>query len=284
MTTINVTKNAGVEFVVTRESGLVVNVSVVAEGPQGPKGDQGDTGPAGPTGATGPKGDKGDTGAAGPQGAQGPQGPQGVQGDQGPAGPTGPQGPQGETGPQGPQGIQGATGPTGPTGATGATGATGPAGPGVPTGGATGQVLSKNSNADHDTEWSEADDLIQRVVQVLVSDPNGSALTTGDGKASIFVPSMLNGWNLTNVAAFCTTASSSGLVTVQVRNQTDAVDMLSTAITIDANEKTSYTAATPPVINAAADDVATGDEIDIDIDTAGTGAKGLVVVLIFEKP
>jgi hypothetical protein len=33
--------------------------------------------------------------------------------------------------------------------------------------------------------------------------------------------------------------------------------MLSTAITIDANEYTSYTAATAPVINATYDDVAT---------------------------
>jgi hypothetical protein len=50
-------------------------------------------------------------------------------------------------------GTPGPQGPTGPTGATGATGATGPAGVGVPTGGTTGQILKKNSNADYDTEW-----------------------------------------------------------------------------------------------------------------------------------
>lgn len=42
-------------------------------------------------------------------------------------------------------------GETGPAGA--ASTVPGPAGPGVPTGGTTGQVLAKASNADHDTEW-----------------------------------------------------------------------------------------------------------------------------------
>jgi hypothetical protein len=51
-------------------------------------------------------------------------------------------------------GATGATGPAGPTGATGATGATGPAGPGVPTGGTTGQVLTKTSSTDYATNWA----------------------------------------------------------------------------------------------------------------------------------
>ena len=47
-------------------------------------------------------------------------------------------------------------GTQGPTGATGATGSTGATGAGVPTGGSTGQVLKKNSNADYDTVWGAA--------------------------------------------------------------------------------------------------------------------------------
>jgi len=46
--------------------------------------------------------------------------------------------------------IAGAAGPTGSQGAKGDTGATGA---GVVTGGFTGQVLAKKSNADYDTEW-----------------------------------------------------------------------------------------------------------------------------------
>ena len=122
------------------------------------------------------------------------------------------------------------------------------------------------------------------VVQILVTDPSGSALTTGDGKAYFMVPTKLNGWNLIRANAAVTTVSSSGTPTVQVHNVTDAVDMLSTRITIDANESTSYTAATPPVIDTTKDDVATGDLIRVDVDVAGTGAKGLIVVLSFQAP
>lgn len=122
------------------------------------------------------------------------------------------------------------------------------------------------------------------VVQILVTDPSGSAITTGDGKAYFMVPTKLNGWNLIRANAAVTTVSSSGTPTVQVHNVTDAVDMLSTRITIDANESTSYTAATPPVIDTTKDDVATGDLIRVDVDVAGTGAKGLIVMLSFQAP
>jgi hypothetical protein len=76
-------------------------------------------------------------------GATGPTGPSG-----GPIGPTGATGPTGKTGPTGP------TGATGPTGPTGSTGATGPTGAGVPSGGSSGQVLTKNSAGNYDTIWA----------------------------------------------------------------------------------------------------------------------------------
>lgn len=122
------------------------------------------------------------------------------------------------------------------------------------------------------------------VVSLLVSDPNGSAITTGDGKAYYRVPSTLNGMNLVGVAATVTTASSSGNPTIQIANVTDAVDMLSTEVTIDSGETDSSTAATPAVIDGAHDDVATADLLRIDIDTAGTGTKGLMIELQFQLP
>lgn len=108
-----------------------------------------------------------------------------------------------------------------------------------------------------------------------------TTLTTGDGKLTFCIPSELNNFNLTNAQAFVSTVSSSGTPTVQIANVTDSVDMLSTKITIDANEKTSYTAATPSVIDTTKDDVVTGDILRIDVDVAGTGAKGLGVILTF---
>lgn len=122
------------------------------------------------------------------------------------------------------------------------------------------------------------------VVTILASDPNGAALTTGDGKAYWRVPSVCNGMDLVAVAAHVTTVSTSGLPTVQIANVTQAADMLTTKITIDANEKDSGTAATPAVIDTANDDVATGDELRIDVDVAGTGTRGLMVELQFRLP
>lgn len=118
---------------------------------------------------------------------------------------------------------------------------------------------------------------------LLVSAPTGDAITTGDGKAYFRVPSALDGWKITAVAASLYTASTSGAVTVQIRNKTDVVDVLSVPITIDQDELDSLTAATPPTINASNNTVGTGDQIAVDIDGAGTGAKGLVVALTFTK-
>lgn len=112
----------------------------------------------------------------------------------------------------------------------------------------------------------------------------GTTLTTGDGKMYFTVPDSLNGMNLIDADAMVYTVSSSGTPTVQLNNVTDNQDILSTLITIDANELTSYTAAAQPVINILYDDVATGDVIRIDVDVAGTGTTGLDVILTFQTP
>jgi hypothetical protein len=108
-----------------------------------------------------------------------------------------------------------------------------------------------------------------------------TTLTTGNGKRAFHIPTALNGLNLTYCHAFNLTVSSSGNPNFQVYNLTDAVDMLSVALTIDANETGSNTAATPYTINGATDDVATNDIIQIDADGAGTGTKGVYVTLGF---
>lgn len=123
----------------------------------------------------------------------------------------------------------------------------------------------------------------KRVVQIKVFD-DATAVTTGDAKLVFCIPSELNGYNLVDADAFCSTASTSGTPTVQIRNVTDSQDMLSTRITIDQDEFTSYSAATAPVIDTTHDDVATGDRIAIDVDGAGTGTKGLGVILTFQLP
>lgn len=139
-----------------------------------------------PRGEQGPQGIQGPVGEKGDPGEQGPRGEQGVPGETGPAPnvmvgqtTTGEPGtdadvsikqvedtvildftiPRGATGARGPAGADGAPGargpegPQGPAGADGAPGEQGPAGPGVAAGGTAGQVLSKKSNTDYDTEW-----------------------------------------------------------------------------------------------------------------------------------
>jgi hypothetical protein len=80
------------------------------------------------------------------------------------------------------------------------------------------------------------------------------------------------------------TVSSSGNPTIAVYNSTDSADMLTTALTIDANEFNSATAATAVDIDEAHDDVATGDRIRISVTTAGTGTKGMDIIFTFRKP
>jgi hypothetical protein len=121
---------------------------------------------------------------------------------------------------------------------------------------------------------------LSRVVVLKVLG-DATSLTTGDGKMYFTVPVELNGKNIVSVGAHVYTVSSSGLPTIQIHNLTDTVDILSTLITIDVNEKDSSTAAAA-VIDAAHDDVATADELRIDVDVAGTGTKGLEVRMGFQ--
>jgi hypothetical protein len=110
------------------------------------------------------------------------------------------------------------------------------------------------------------------VIGVALSDET-TAITTGAAKATIRSPFA---FTLTAVRANVNTASSSGLPTVDINEE--GTTLLSTKLTIDANEKSSVTAATPAVISDSA--IADDAEITFDIDVAGTGAKGLKVWLI----
>lgn len=102
-----------------------------------------------------------------------------------------------------------------------------------------------------------------------------TALTTGTNKLVFRLPT---GMTLTSVRANLLTAQASGSTfTVDVNE--NGTSVLSTKITIDNTEKTSTTAATPPVISDSS--LADDSEIEIDIDQVGDGtAIGLKVWLI----
>ena len=114
---------------------------------------------------------------------------------------------------------------------------------------------------------------LQRVEMCVAVSDETTALTTGAAKVTMRMPFAMT---LTGVRASVNTASSSGAPAVDINEEGTSV--LSTKLTIDAGEKTSLTAAAAAVISDAA--LADDAEITIDIDTAGTGAKGLKVWLI----
>jgi len=112
-----------------------------------------------------------------------------------------------------------------------------------------------------------------------------AAVTIGDGKFIWAVTRDMDSSYLLEAHAFVSTVSSSGAPTVQIRNVTRAVDMLSTRITIDASEFTSYTAAAAAVVDDGGTPprsfVQRADMIAVDVDVAGSGTKGLGVYLTF---
>jgi hypothetical protein len=150
------------------------------------------------------------------------------------------------------------TGQRGPTGTQGPQGDTGPQGPMGPS-------------------------AAFFVAHVEVNDPLGDALTTGDGKAYVIIPPLAAGAELVGIVAHVSTVSSSGPVEVRVRNVTQAAFMLTANPIIDAGEKNSSTG-TAGTIDPANDDVAALDEVRVDVVQAGTGVKGLVVLLTFDLP
>lgn len=117
-----------------------------------------------------------------------------------------------------------------------------------------------------------------KLVEVLVSDPT-VALAVGDGKACVAIPAALDGMKITDVAAFLTAPSAAAVTTVQINNLRANKDLLTTRLTIDTNETSSYDALVPPVIDPTLTVVRKSDVLRIDVDTTGTGARGLLVAI-----
>ena len=95
-----------------------------------------------------------------------------------------------------------------------------------------------------------------------------TTITTGTAKLSFSFPFA---FHVTGYVATLATASSSGVVTLDIND--GGTTTISTKLTVDANELTSATAATPYVLSD--NEIAANAVISVDVDAAGTGAKGL---------
>lgn len=99
-------------------------------------------------------------------------------------------------------------------------------------------------------------------------------VSTGDGKAWFEVSEEEDGYTLVAARA---AVSVAGAVEIQLRNETQSTDLLTTPITIDTGETSSRTA-TPAVIDTTVI-LAAGDQIFIDVDDADAIAEGLIVTV-----
>jgi hypothetical protein len=146
---------------------------------------------------------------------------------------------------------------------------------------ASGTVRTSTDSADPQVDLSTVVDskiaaalAIQSEVLVIAVTDEATAITAGTAKVTFRMPFAMTLTALPR--ASLNTVSSAGNPAIDINE--GGASIFSTTLTIDSGEKTSVTAATPAVLSdsALADDA----EITIDIDTAGTGAKGLKVVLI----
>ena len=139
----------------------------------------------------------------------------------------------------------------------------------------TGDVPTQQNFYDLFASYLHLDDVTPKVLILALSDEI-TPLTSGTLKLTFRMPYAMT---LTAVRASLTTAQVSGtLVTFDINK--NGATVLSTKLTIDNTEKTSVTAAAPPVISVSA--LADNDEITVDIDAVdgSTVAAGAKIYLI----
>jgi len=102
-------------------------------------------------------------------------------------------------------------------------------------------------------------------------------LVVADGLSYFHVPSFLNGYTIVNLDASVDTASSSGNISLQIYSIDDSSDILTTPITIEAENLDSYDSEVDSVIDTTKNSFITGNVFRIDCNGAGTDAKGLVL-------
>jgi hypothetical protein len=114
----------------------------------------------------------------------------------------------------------------------------------------------------------------------IVSD--SSTVFTGDAQQYMLITHQLHNLDLVEVAGYVSGQSTSGAITAQIRNIITGFDLLSTPLTINANQYTSYAVGTTPaVVDPAHKTVSKGDLLRFDVDTAGANARGLGITVRF---
>lgn len=121
------------------------------------------------------------------------------------------------------------------------------------------------------------EDFIQNTFMIVAMSDETTSLTTGNGKVRFRAPFGMTLWQIPRASV--NTASTSGVITIDIDENGNSI--FSTRLTIDANEKSSTTAAAPAVLSDTS--IADDAEITFDIIGAGTGANGLKVILYYSR-
>lgn len=122
-------------------------------------------------------------------------------------------------------------------------------------------------------------DLVSKKNITIVTFDSTEDIITGDGVIPVLIPLDMNNYRLNSVIIGTSTPSTSGTIDVQIRRvrSGSSVDLLSTKPTLGVGIYHSQNG----VINSTYRIINTGDFIYVDVDAAGTNAKGLFATLTF---
>ena len=137
----------------------------------------------------------------------------------------------------------------------------------------TGNVTANNFNGN----GSFLSNTKPQLFMITAVSDESTPITTGVAKVIFRAPYAMTLYQIPR--ASLSAASTSGNPTVDINK--NGTSIFSTLLTIDANETTSVTAATPAVLSTTT--LADDDQISIDIDAAGTGATGLKVTFYYTR-
>lgn len=141
---------------------------------------------------------------------------------------------------------------------------------------------------DHERIWHELGDLagsrpVEGTPYHIKVFRDQADVSAGSDVFIWAVPSELNGLNIIGVEAYVTTVSSSGPVQVSIRNRRTGADVLSDPVVIDEGLEDSEDSTARSSVNGGNAGVLAKDKLIIDVDSAGTGAKGLGVMVMFDS-
>jgi len=141
-------------------------------------------------------------------------------------------------------------------------------------------VLQADSGETTGLKWSDPENLKHAVALEIAASDETTALTVADDKVTFRMPfAMTLNAGIAGVRASLTTAgTTSGVTTIDIEQ--GGVSILSTLLTIDYGELTSYTAATAVIVGTVALTDNAEMTVNVDVLSGGATESGLKIQLI----